>query len=385
MGSYPFPPRVGSAVVAYNTIRELSKKHSVFVLCLDFPKTQGDLSNFVEGIEFVRPKAAQNLLRFFHYAFYMFFRIPILISERLSHEMQRHVRESSQRDIYDAILLFEISAIRYCPIACYNKMIVNIEDPQSIKLLRQRELSVWFSWEKLKISLYAHLVERYEKSVLPKLAKILLLSEADATDLCEQGQYDNIGYVSYAITRRSDEDIFDYTERTKGIIVFSGNMFHPPNVDGALYFINYAFPIVLRHYSTAILWIVGAEPDARIYKAARHFDNHVVITGRVDDMSGYLRRAMVAICRSDLKLGFKRKYLKPFRGRTGGNHKRRQQWNWRAIWQRVVGRRRICHVCQSGGLALAPRRLASSFFPRKKTRSGTIFMGTQCVRARKAY
>jgi glycosyltransferase involved in cell wall biosynthesis len=309
MRSYPFPPRVGSAVVAYNTIRELSKKHSVFVLCLDFPKTQGDLAKFVEGIEFVRPKAAQKLLRFFHYAFYMFFKIPILISERLSHDIQRHVRELAQRNNYDAILLFEISAIRYCPIACYHKMIVNIEDPQSIKLLRQRELSVWYFWKKLKLSLYAYLVERYEKSIFPTLAKILVLSEADAKDLCEQGQYDNIGYVSYGITRRSDEDIFDYNNRTKGIVVFSGNMFHPPNVDGALNFINYAFPIVLQHYPTATLWIVGAEPDARIYKAARHFDKHVVITGKVDDMSEYLRCAIVAICPVRLKIGVQTKIL----------------------------------------------------------------------------
>jgi glycosyltransferase involved in cell wall biosynthesis len=308
MSSYPFPPRVGSAIIAYNNIKEISKKHSVYFVCLDVAKELGDFAEFVEQIEFVRPKKVPGFIKLCHCVFYMLLGIPVFITERMSRPMRKRVTELIERDKFDAILLYELAAVQYCPPACYKKMIVNIEDPPSMKARRMKDLSVCSLWKKAKLSVHARLTEHYENGVLPKVAKVLLLSEEDAKEMREKG-YDNIGCVSYGVAKQSMEEIVGCEGRTEGMIVFSGSMFHPPNVEGAFFFLRNIFPLVLQEYSAAVLWIVGAEPDTRIRDAAACFGEHVVITGRVNDISEYLRRAKVSICPVRLKIGIQTKIL----------------------------------------------------------------------------
>ena len=309
MTFYPFPPRVGSAVVAYNNIKEISKKYSVYFICLDFAKEPDDFANFVEQIEFVSPKKIPRFIRLFRYVIYYLLGIPFLPTPYMLHKMQMRVRELIESDKFDAILLYDIVAIRYCPPTIYKKVIVNVEDPQSIKIDRMNRLPLWSLWQKVKLFVHARLTERFENRYFPKMAKVLLLSEADIWDMREQGGYNNIGFVSYGVNKRSIEEIVGYEDRTEGMIVYSGSMFHPPNVDGALFFLQHIFPLVLQEYSAAVLWIVGAEPDARIRDAAVCFGEHVIITGRVNDMSEYLRRAKASICPVRLKIGVQTKIL----------------------------------------------------------------------------
>ncbi len=308
MTSYPFPPRTGSAIIACNHIRVISKKHSVYFICLDDPKELGDFAGFTEQIEFVRPEKVSKFAKLCRSLLYMLLGIPTFVTERMSRQMQKRVTEVIERDKFDAILLYELAAVQYCPPGCCKKMIVSIEDPPSIKTRRMKNLSVYSLWKKAKLLVHARLTEHYENGILPKVAKVLLLSEEDAKEMRDKG-YDNIGSVSYGIAKRPAEDIVGYEGRTEGMIVFSGSMFHPPNVEAALFFLRNIFPLVLREYSAAVLWIVGAEPDRRIRDAAANFGEHVVITGRVNDIQEYLRRAKVSICPVRLKIGVQTKIL----------------------------------------------------------------------------
>jgi glycosyltransferase involved in cell wall biosynthesis len=233
---------------------------------------------------------------------------PVFITEHMSRQMRERVTELTERNKFDAILLYELAAVQYCPPACYKKLIVNLEDPPSIKARRTKDLSVCSLWKKAKLSVHARLTEHYENDILPKVAKVLLLSEEDAKDMREKG-YDNIGCVSYGVNKQPAENIVSFEERTEGMIVFSGSMFHPPNVDGAVFFLRNIFPLVLQEYPAAVLWIVGAQPDTRIRDAAASFGEHVVITGMVNDISEYLRRAKVSICPVRLKIGVQTKIL----------------------------------------------------------------------------
>jgi hypothetical protein len=72
MTSYPFPPRVGSAIIAYNNIKELSKKHSVYFVCRDFNKKEDELfAKCVEKTEFIQPKNISKLFKLVKCVFYM--------------------------------------------------------------------------------------------------------------------------------------------------------------------------------------------------------------------------------------------------------------------------------------------------------------------------
>lgn len=308
MVNYPFPPRTGSAIVAYNGMKYLSKQHRIDLVCLrpiDGPVEPGV---FVERVEFIAQKKLSHIAKWLRYLSYMLMGKPPSVSAYASRSMKNKVRSEIESGKFDAVLMFEMSAIQYCSYSGLHKLIVNIEDPQSIKIRRMADLPIWTIWQKVKFFALVRLTGFYESRHLHKIAKVLLLSEADAHDMSKEGFYNNISHIPYGVDQRDATEIVSYEDREKTII-FSGSMFHPSNIDGALYLLKEIFPLILKIYPSAKLLIVGANPDDRIYKAAVEFGRQVVITGRVDDVAEYIKRATVSVCPVRLKIGVQTKIL----------------------------------------------------------------------------
>lgn len=305
MTCYPFPPRTGHAIVAYNSMKHLSRRHTIDFV--SFQPTSGLVhpAEFVERLVLVSNKKASKLATWTRI---LFTGIPSAVSGRAASAMTENVKNLLACGKFDAVLLFELDAMQYCPPCYYRKVIINIEDPMSIRQSRMAKLPVWSFWQRAQNYVWARLLAAYEARLLPKMAKVLLLSTADVHDMQEQGGYINLAHVPYGVDRRSPDELVVYEDRKK-TIVFTGNMFHPSNVDGALSLLRDIFPLILQQCPSAILLIVGAEPDARIYKAAAKFRKQVVITGRVNDLSKYLKYATVSICPVRLKIGVQTKIL----------------------------------------------------------------------------
>lgn len=308
MTHYPFPPLVGSAIVAYNSMKHLSKHHVIDFICLQPTEGVTHSAEFVERLEMVDQRKSSKPGLWIQYLRSMLTGVPFLVSIFATWQMKEKVRSAIKFEKYDAVLLFEMSAIQYCPPYCYSKLIVNIEDPLSIKLRRMAALPVWKLWQRAKLFMQARFTDNYERSILPSMAKVLLLSASDMHDMREHGGYKNLSCMPYGVELRDSAEIADYEKRERAII-FSGNMYHPPNVDGLLFFLRDIFPLVLQEYPSALLWIVGEKPDDRIYGAAAKFGKQVVITGRVDDIASYIKRASVSICPVRLKIGVQTKIL----------------------------------------------------------------------------
>jgi glycosyltransferase involved in cell wall biosynthesis len=305
MACNPFNPQSGSENIAFNNIQKLSENHFIDVISLDITNKKSHYESKNLKLFIVAESKKSRLLRIMFNMLYMSFSVTAFIST----DMKKKVSDMIKHNKYDAVLLYEIGAIQYCNKSLYNKVILNIEDPQSIKMKRMSRLSVWTVAEKLLLIIRSKVEGLYEKHILPKVAKVLLLSKADLDDMCEKGFRGNFGLVTYGTTLINDSDIIPYENRTDGMIIFSGNMFHPPNIDGALFFLHRIYPLVLEEYPSATLWIVGANPDKRILSAAAQFGEHVVITGRVDDVSKHVKVAKVSICPVQLKIGVQTKIL----------------------------------------------------------------------------
>lgn len=308
MANYPFPARTGSAIVAYNCMQLLSRRHHIELVCFQPMDKFDEPLECIDRIELIIKNKLSVFAKWGRYFSHMLIGEPPSVSAYASCDLQNKVREVIQGGKFDAILLFEMSVIQFCPSASFHKLVVNIEDPQSIRLYRMGELPILSLWTKAKLFTLAKITSLYEKRVLHKVEKVFLLSEADMHDMQKQGGYTNLAYMSYGVDQRVAAEIVDYENR-ENAIVFSGNMYHPPNVDGALFFLKDIFPLILRESPAAVLWIVGADPDARIYEAAAVFGKQVVITGRVDDVAGYIKRAAVSVCPVRLKIGVQTKIL----------------------------------------------------------------------------
>lgn len=309
---FPFPMQVGSSILACNHIRELSKKHSIHAVCLGTSSETRTDPEYIKELEVIPVEKAHRYIKLLQRVFYMFLGIPTDVTAVRCTALKNRVRELVEKGNFDAVLLYDGNAMQYCPPQAYKKAIVNADDPQSVKLKRMSRLAIWPLWKKIKMFMDALIMERYENKLFPQMAKVLYVSEADIRDKQALVSYNNIRHIIYGIKKEPDDKFIPFEARTEGMIVFSGNMHHPPNVEGALVFLQTTFKEVLNHYPQAVFWIVGANPDPRLFEAAKSFKDRVVITGRVDDMSDYLRRAKVSICPITLKIGCLTKILEAF-------------------------------------------------------------------------
>lgn len=308
LSNYPFPPQTGSSIVAFNTLKLLSLRHQITLICPRKLDGEDEFNVLFKKVEFVTEIKVTWLIKWITFLFRVLGGAPPTTSLTFSSSMVEKVRNEVNKSEFDVILLFEMNAIQYCPSSCFDKLAVNIEDPQSIKLHRVAKLSVLPFWRRAVYFVLGNLTSAYEKRTLHKIRTVFLLSSEDINDMHKQGGYKNLAHVPYGAEPVASTKIRPYSDRER-VIIISGNMFHPPNVDGVLFFLVSIFPLILRGYPSALLWIVGANPDERIAAAAENFGNQVVITGRVDDLAGYIKRATVSVCPVRLKIGVQTKIL----------------------------------------------------------------------------
>jgi len=93
----------------------------------------------------------------------------------------------------------------------------------------------------------------------------------------------------------------------ESLVVLTGAMNFPPNEQAARYLVRVIWPRVRRMVPTARLALVGADPTARVRELADAFN--VTVTGRVDDLGAWLRRARAATAPMLSGTGLKNKIL----------------------------------------------------------------------------
>lgn len=92
-----------------------------------------------------------------------------------------------------------------------------------------------------------------------------------------------------------------------GVVVFVGYFRHPPNIDAALWLVREIMPRVRAQEPGATLYLVGRDPSPEIMAHAGQ--DGTVVTGFVDDLAPYLRRASVVVAPIRLGGGLRGKVL----------------------------------------------------------------------------
>jgi glycosyltransferase involved in cell wall biosynthesis len=102
--------------------------------------------------------------------------------------------------------------------------------------------------------------------------------------------------------RQSDEE--------PGVLVFSGAMSYWPNEQAALYICREILPLLLAWGRKVKLYLVGKRPGPRVQ--ALHDGETVIVTGAVDDVRPYIRRAQVVVVPLRHGAGTRLKILEAF-------------------------------------------------------------------------
>jgi polysaccharide biosynthesis protein PslH len=175
--------------------------------------------------------------------------------------------------------------------------------------------------------------ERFEGWLQTQFARTLVTSEADKRGLLAvAGKYsrknrrqDSIQDRIAIIPNGVDLEYFSPGEdrREPEMLVISGKMSYHANVTAVIRFVEQVMPKIWASYPRAHLWIVGKDPAPQIRRLGiqsllgqnhstrvkAEGDNRIRITGTVEDVRPYLRKATVAIAPIRYGVGIQNKIL----------------------------------------------------------------------------
>ena len=312
----PFAPKLeaasGGARVTTQFLSEISSRHKVAVLYFREADESGADLFFHETCErieeVVRPASEKSfwsrLTRYFRLIFSLFLLRPMWVSDWFSpvFAKQAHLlAQSFQPDLIQAeghimgqyfSVLKSIDAkrvlVQYEP---GTRAALYIQNLPSV-LHRLIERIEKLSWQ------------RYERHIYYQADAIVAFTEADQKSIVETAGSTPIHIISpgTAIPRYPLNPLGTLPPS----IVFVGNFYHPPNVEAARRLAGSIFPAVQRQFPQLQLFIVGENPPADLQRAA---SEHIVVTGRVPNVTPYLDRAALLVAPIYLGGGIRIKVL----------------------------------------------------------------------------
>ena len=215
----------------------------------------------------------------------------------------------------DAVLGFDLDSLVYLlgvmrtrhsksPRVVYDA----IDDP--LVICKSMPMTRRLSIQGIKQRMVVHLLRRQLRHVCDALTAVSL---QDADSLSNVSGMD-VQVVPNGVWL-TDEDVVDVSREP--MVVFTGAMQFPPNASAAGWLIKRVWPRVLRlmreraDSDTCMpptqLAIVGTSPSPELCRLGQK--HGVLVTGRVDDLSAWLRRARVAVAPMISGSGIKNKVL----------------------------------------------------------------------------
>jgi len=326
---------VSGSIIIHHRIRMLAERdHQVGLACFadaDERLHTPDLQPFLIECETLDPPAPRTPgKRILDYAITP---VPSAFRAMRSQEMRHTVGRMIERTHYDVVIA-EFSVMgqylhrnTYLPavrriVSCHschtrahrNDVILNPLSPQTVvRSIRAKGLAA------------------YEFAMYRSADHVLTLTNAERISLLESAPELHVSVVPYGVDINHFQPSNNKREK---IVMFSGYFHDEPNADAAIWFMRTVWPELSHRFPEFNLYFVGRAPTPAMLDAARR-DHRIVVTGEVEDMTPYLRRASAFVCPMRMGTGFRGKILQAmacgvpvvstslgaqgFRARTGDN------------------------------------------------------------------
>jgi glycosyltransferase involved in cell wall biosynthesis len=292
-------------MIILNHIKHLSRCHTIDLMTFKdrrHPDRLGELPRWCNRIDVVdRPPRWRVLGHMLH----GIVRDPhVVVSVSRSDEMSEAINRRLSHTEYDVVLFQLLQTAQFRPSWYQAPTIWCLEDPLALKVERMRYLYAWY--KRPLARMWSARLMRYEKAHASTFDRIVCVNKEDSRDYMNLLKAQNFDWVPSGI----DVDYFRPSReipREEGMIVITGNMDHPPNVDAIDYFCREIFPLIWQRVPSANLWLVGSRPVSQVKKWMS--SPRVKVTGFVPDIRPYLQKAMVSVCAVRLKIGTQTKIL----------------------------------------------------------------------------
>lgn len=290
---FPYPTRTGDTLTIYHFLKHFSGRHSIdLVSCTKGAVARNCLdavSPFCRSIHTVPLSPLRHAL---NGAAALVRGEPLqsvwFYTSKMAHSIERMV----ERTNYDVLYAHTIRAARY--------LTQLTTSPSSLQVLAM-QISMQLNYRRLaaceRNPVYRAVFRReadrlasFESRLVQQFDRALVISDVDRRSICEE-QNERFFECPHGVTL--DDDPADPDDREPRSIMFSGNMNYRPNVDAAVYFVRQILPAIKARVPDVTFFIVGANPHRSVRALAE--DPSVTVTGEVDSIYSWLRRASVGV------------------------------------------------------------------------------------------
>lgn len=297
----PYPLEKGDKLRAYNQIKELSKRHQVFLCCLSdeqiHPKAVSELKEItsqVAIIPLIKWKIYLNVLLEF------LGRKPFQVAYFYQQSAHKKVKSIVNNFLPEHIYCQLVRTTEYAKNEFNIPKTLDYQDAFSKGMERRaaqsKGLKRWFfKSESKRLLQYEHIVFEYFDNKC-------IISQQDR-DLIYHEKRKEIAVIPNGV----DFGFFKPIKAEKKFdICFVGNMSYAPNINSSLFLIQKVLPLLLKESPNIQLLISGASPVEQLVKLQ---GPNVTIRGWVDDIRTSYAESRVFVAPMFLGTGLQNKLL----------------------------------------------------------------------------
>lgn len=303
----PFPPDRGDKIRGFNIIKYLSERRRVHMIAFadderDLKRKSG-LARFTGNRSIIwlsKPRWLAGVQA-------LAFRKPISLTAFENEPLREAVENILARHSIETIYVFSSQMAQYLPARPRQRVVMDFVDVDSAKFEAYGKSSGGFKgW---MMSREGNLLAQHERSVAARADASIFVSEQEAALFVERSGAERV----FAVENGIDTETFDPTavfkrvETMGDLIVFTGQMDYPPNIEAVTWFVDTILPHIRVARPNARFAIVGRRPTDAVKALAKQ--PGVIVTGEVADVRGWLAAASVVVAPLKLARGIQNKVL----------------------------------------------------------------------------
>ena len=303
----PYPLEKGDKLRLHHQLKHLGKTHEVTLCCLsDSGLTEEQheaLRPMVKEIHVVRLSLMRRIWRM---AWSWASRLPFQVVWFTERKAKRHIRELIHAHQPDVIYCQLVRCAEYVKDLHELPKVLDYMDALSAGMhrrshtkssLHQRATQWLFRTEGTRLA-------RYESRVFDYFDACTIISQNDRL-LIQHRDRDRIELIPNGVDLESFAPNLSKAASTNDpVILFTGNMSYPPNVDAAQHLVEDILPLV--SHPTVRVVLAGAEPKPSLKALA---SDRVTVTGWVDNIVEVYQQATLFVAPLRIGTGLQNKVL----------------------------------------------------------------------------
>lgn len=306
----PYPPNAGPRVKTWHVLQYLANKGAQITLLTFLREEEKKYLPIVENLcekVIAIPIERKRVNDLFQGLRSLFNGRPFLVQRDNFPLMQTVVRNEIDGSTFNLIHADQLSMAQYALQAKkWSQMKQPAEKPPF--LLFDAHNATWTIMDRMKshvpallrpfIDLEKAKIQHYEDYLLKNFDHTLAVSTIDKKNLLSlQKENSSLAEKISVIPIAIDTQVNCPVEvpQDANQILTIGTLHYPPNADGIRWFLKEVYPLVLNECKDATLTIIGKNPPMDFYNLAANHPEKVNITGYVDDLLPYMKKAAVLV------------------------------------------------------------------------------------------